>query len=235
MPLIAGLALGTPNVASIGLAVGALATFFAHEPLLVLLGQRGARARAQDGARAAKRLKLLGTIAVVFGGVGLFFAPTIARLGALPPLLLACIVVWFVWRKEEKTTLGEVVAATALSGVGFPIALAEGVDLFRAALVWVVWAVAFALATVAVRAVIARAKHAGPLPIVTAYVALVGSIVASVGLALAGQLPMSVPIALVPFRKCWASACSSHPCIRSTCARWAGAWLRRASRRVGLS
>ncbi|MBK9260353.1 MAG: hypothetical protein IPM54_11015 [Polyangiaceae bacterium] len=83
--------------------------------------------------------------------------------------------------------------------MGFPIALAEGVDLFRAALVWVVWAVAFALATVAVRAVIARAKHAGPLPIVTAYVALVGSIVASVGLALAGQLPMSVPIALVPF------------------------------------
>lgn len=197
--LVAGLALAVPNVAAVGIAVGALATFFAHEPLLVLLGQRGAKARERDGERAAKRLRLLITIALVFGGAGLFFAPTIARIGAVPPALLACVVVWFVWRKEEKTAVGEIVAATALSGVGFPIALAEGVDIFRAGLVWFVWVIAFALATFSVRAVIARAKHEGPGSIVTAYVALIGSIVTSVGLALADSLPLSVPIALAPF------------------------------------
>jgi hypothetical protein len=199
VPLVAGLALAKPNLAAVGLAIGAIAAFFAHEPLLVLLGQRGTKARTQDGARAAKRLQLLGVIALVFGGAGLFFAPTIARLGAVPPLLLTCLVVWFVWRKEEKTTLGEIIAAMALSGVGFPVALAEGVDLLRAGLVWIIWTVAFALTTLAVRAVIARAKRAGTHLLVGAYVAIVGSIITSVGLAIMGTVPMSVPIALAPF------------------------------------
>jgi hypothetical protein len=199
VPLVASLALAKPNLAAVGLAIGAIAAFFAHEPLLVLLGQRGTRARTQDGARAARRLQLLGMIALVFGGAGLFFAPTIARLGAVPPLLLTSIVVWFVWRKEEKTTAGEITAAMALSGVGFPIALAEGVDLFRAGLVWVIWTIAFGISTLAVRAVIARAKRAGTQLIVASYVAIAASIITSVGLALTDTVPTSVPIALVPF------------------------------------
>lgn len=199
VPLVASLALGTPNVAAVGLAIGAVATFFAHEPLLILLGQRGTKARTQDGPRAAKRLQLLGAIAAVAGGVGLLLAPTIARLAVVPPVLLGCVVVWFVWRKEEKTTLGEVIAAAALSGVGFPIAIAEGIDVFRAALVWFVWTIAFAVATCCVRAVIARAKDAGPGPMVLAYVVTIGAILSSVGCALTDQLPMAVPIALAPF------------------------------------
>jgi hypothetical protein len=199
VPVVVSLALGTPNVAAFGIAIGAFATFFAHEPLLVLLGQRGAKARALDGPRAAKRLLLLGTIAVVCGGGGLFWAPTIARVGALPAVLLGCVVGGFVWRKEEKTTLGEVVAATALSGAGFPIALAEGIDVFRAALVWFVWTVAFCIATFCVRAVIARAKRSSPTLIISAYVVTITSIVASIGLAVVDQLPIAVPIALAPF------------------------------------
>jgi hypothetical protein len=50
-----------------------------------------------------------------------------------------------------------------------------------------------------VRGVIARAKHAGPAPIVLAYVVTIMSIVSSVGLALVDQLPIAVPIALAPF------------------------------------
>ena len=199
VPVVASLALGTPNVAAFGLAIGAFATFFAHEPLLVLLGQRGAKARVHDGPRAAKRLLLLGTIAAVCGGGGLFWAPTIARFGALPPVLLGCVVVGFVWRKEEKTTLGEVIAAMALSGAGFPIALAEGIDVFRAGLVWFVWTIAFCIATFSVRAVIARAKRSSPSLIIAAYVVTIVSIVASFGLAVVDKLPIAVPIALVPF------------------------------------
>jgi hypothetical protein len=199
VPLVASLALGTPNVAAVGLAIGAVATFFAHEPLLILLGQRGTKARTQDGPRAAMRLLVLGAIAAVGGGVGLLLAPTIARLAVVPPVLLGCVVVWFVWRKEEKTTLGEVIAAATLSGVGFPVAIALGIDVIRAALVWFVWTVAFAVATFCVRGVIARAKNAGRLPIVSAYVTTLLAIVSSVGLALTHQLPIAVPIALVPF------------------------------------
>ncbi len=199
VPIVASLALGTPNIAAFGLAIGAFATFFAHEPLLVLLGQRGVKARVHDGPRAAKRLQVLGTIAVVCGGGGLVCAPTIARFGALPPLLLGFIVAGFVWRKEEKTTLGEVVAATALSGAGFPIALAEGIDVVRAALVWFVWTIAFCIATFSVRAVIARAKRSNRSLVIAAYVVTIVSIVASIGLAVVDQLPIAVPIALAPF------------------------------------
>ena len=163
------------------------------------LGQRGSKARTQDGPRAAKRLRILAAFALVGGGAGLICAPTIARLGAFPPMLLGIVVGWFVWRKEEKTTLGEVVAAAALSGAGFPIALAEGLAISQAALIWFVWTIAFGIATVCVRAVIARAKDAGPEPVVLAYVVTIGTILSSVGLALLGQLPMGVAVALAPF------------------------------------
>jgi YwiC-like protein len=199
VPLVASLALARPNVASIGLALGAIATFLAHEPLLVLLGQRGNKARVQDGPRAAKRLRILGLFAVVGGLGGLVLAPTIARLGALPPLLLGALVAWFVWRKEEKTTFGEIIAATALSGVGFPIALAEGIDLVRAAFVWLVWTIAFTIATFSVRAVIARAKHGDQKLAFAAYVVTIASTLITVGLSYVNKLPKAVPIAVAPF------------------------------------
>lgn len=199
VPLVASLALSAPNLASIGLAVGAVATFLAHEPLLILLGQRGTKARSQDGPRAAKRLRLLGLFAVVGGLGGLVSAPTIARFGALPPLLLGSVVVWFVWRKEEKTTLGEIIAATALSGVGFPVALAQGVDIFRAGIIWLVWTIAFTIATFSVRAVIARAKHADRSLTYAAYVVTILSTAISVALSSFDKVPTAFPIALLPF------------------------------------
>lgn len=199
VPLVAGLALATPTLTALGLAIGAVATFLAHEPLLILIGQRGARARRHDGPRAAKRLRILAGIAILCGGLGLVGAPTIVRIGAIPPIVLGVVVGWFVWRKEEKTTLGEVVAAMALSGAAFPVALASGIDVFDAALVWFVWTISFGIATVSVRAVIARAKDEGPLPVMLAYVVTVGALVSSVGLALIHQLPSAVAIALLPF------------------------------------
>lgn len=199
VPLVASLALSTPNVASIGLAIGAVATFLAHEPLLILLGQRGTKARTQDGPRAARRLQLLALLAVVGGLGGLVGAPKIARIGALPPLLLGSVVVWFVWRKEEKTTLGEIIAATALSGVGFPVALARGIDVFRAGIIWLVWTIAFTIATFSVRAVIARAKHDDRRLAFLAYVVTIFSVAISVAAAYFDKAPIAFPIALLPF------------------------------------
>lgn len=199
VPLVASLALGTPNVVALGLAIGAVATFFAHEPLLILLGQRGTKARTHDGPRAAKRLQRLTAIALVAGGLALVSAPTIVLIAVVPPMLLGCLVMWFVWRKEEKTALGEISAATALSGVGLPIAIAGGITLLDALLVWFVWTTAFTIATVCVRAVIARAKDLGPLPMVSAYVTTISALGTSIGLAYADQIPNTVPIALLPF------------------------------------
>lgn len=199
LPLVAGLALGRPGIAAFGLTIAWVAAFLAHEPLLVLLGQRGKKARAQDGARAAGRLAVLACVLVLAGVVGLLFAPPAARLGLVPPALLGLVVMAFVWRKEEKTTAGEIVAAAALSGAGFPVALAGGVAVLPAAVAWIVWATAFLMSTLAVRAVIARAKHEGSALLVAAYVATIGLGAASVALALRGVLPLGAPIALAPF------------------------------------
>ncbi|MBK8937310.1 MAG: YwiC-like family protein [Polyangiaceae bacterium] len=49
-----------PSFGGAALAVAATAMFLAHEPALVLLGQRGARARAELGAAARSRLTVLG-------------------------------------------------------------------------------------------------------------------------------------------------------------------------------
>ncbi|MDI1444572.1 YwiC-like family protein [Polyangium sp. 6x1] len=199
MPLVAALALGRPGMAAFGLTIAWVAAFLAHEPVLVLLGQRGKKARAQDGPRAARRLAWLGAAMALFGGVFLVLAPPPARLALVPPVVLGLVVMAFVWRKEEKTAAGEIIAAAALSGAGFPVALAGGAPMSSAALAWGVWTTAFLVSTLAVRAVIARAKHEGMAPLVAAYVATIGFGAASVILVLRGVLPNAVPIALAPF------------------------------------
>ena len=199
LPLLGGLALGRPGIVAVGLAIAWLAAFFAHEPLLVVLGQRGKRALAQDGPRAARRLAVLGSVAALAGGVAVGFASSDVRLAIVPPALLGVAVLGFVWRKEEKTAVGEIVAAAALSGAGFPVALAGGVALFPAAVTWLVWATAFLLSTLAVRAVIERARREGSATRAAAYIATTGAAAAGVLLASRGVLPPAAPIALAPF------------------------------------
>ncbi|UQA63749.1 YwiC-like family protein [Polyangium aurulentum] len=199
MPLVCGLALGAPSLSGVALAAGAFAAFFAHEPLLVVLGQRGRRARVEDGPRAMRRLALLGGVAIVLGALGLALAPQDARIAALPPIVLTLGVVWLVWRKEEKTTAGEAIAATALSGAAMPVALACGASWAQAGLAWLAWSLSFLLATLGVRGVIARNKHQGRqlsnLAIVTSIVVMAGA----VGLWAGGKLPAAVPLGVAPF------------------------------------
>src|SRR4051812_49522750 len=67
-PLVTALAVGRPRVVAWLLAASAVGAFLAHEPLLVLLGQRGARAaRAQRGQAA---IWFGGTAVAAAGGGG---------------------------------------------------------------------------------------------------------------------------------------------------------------------
>jgi len=199
VPLVAGLLLGRPSLSALGFAIGAMALFFAHEPLLVALGQRGARARREDGPRALRRFGWLSAAALVFGGAGFVLAENAARLAGLGPMVPFAVVVALVFREQEKTPLGEVLAAAALSGAGFPVAVAGGVDLARAATAWGVWTAAFMMSTLAVHAVLARSKRLG-LGMLAASVGtsvfLLGS---SLALAARGALPWAAPLSLAPF------------------------------------
>jgi len=199
MPLVCGLALGTPSLPGVALAAGAFAAFFAHEPLLVVLGQRGRRARVEDGPRALRRLALLGGAAILLGALGLVLAPQDARTAAVIPLSLTLGLVGLVLRKQEKTTAGEAIAATALSSAAMPVALACGASWTQAGLAWLAWSLSFLLATLGVRGVIARNKHQGRLLSNIAIVTAIAVMGATAGLWFAGSLPAAVPLGVAPF------------------------------------
>ena len=66
-PLVTAAAMGRPTLAAVALIITATAIFLSHEPLLVLAGSRGPRARRDDGARARRWLTAVATIALIAG------------------------------------------------------------------------------------------------------------------------------------------------------------------------
>lgn len=199
-PLATALALGRPGLASAALAVAAGLAFVAHEPLLVLLGQRGARARREDRPRARRALAALGLGAAACAAAGLALAPPAARLALALPAALAGAVGALVLLHREKTLAGELVVAAALSSAGLPVALAGGVPLPRAAAAWVAWVLALAAATLGVRVVLARGRAKGGRTAGGAAHAAATVLLVAAGFALAARLgvPAGAAWALLP-------------------------------------
>jgi YwiC-like protein len=161
MPLLTALAIGRPGLAPTALAAAVVLAFIAHEPLLVLLGQRGRRVAEEEGPRARRWLASTGGLAAVTGALGIALAPAAARLALALPAALALVVALLVWRRLEKTTLGEIVVAAALASAGWAVALAghaPAEDALAAALAWIL---AFAAATLGVRVILLRARSKG--------------------------------------------------------------------------
>ncbi len=158
MPLLTALLLGIPSIASLGLVVATVAGFLLHEPVLLLLGARGSRAKRELGPRAKRRVMWLAGAALVAGSISLALSDHPVWLACLVPLGSLVVLSPFVLLGREKTTLGELVAALALSTAGLPVAVSAGVSWSRAALVFSVWWVALAASTVSVRAVISRGR-----------------------------------------------------------------------------
>lgn len=158
MPLVAALLLGVPSVASVALVVATLAGFLLHEPVLVLLGARGMRAKRDLGARARRRAVELALLALASGSASLMLGDHRLRLACLLPLGWLLVLTPFVLLRREKTMLGELIAAAALSAAGLPVAVSAGVHWARAALIWAVWWIALAASTVSVRSVISRGR-----------------------------------------------------------------------------
>lgn len=157
-PLLASLVAFGVSFAAALLALAACVAFVANEPLLVALGHRGKRAKAEHGERAARRLAVLSIIALLAGGAGLVLSPpslVAAALVAVPALAL----LGFAWRRKERTFAGELVAAIALTGAAAPVAVASGASLDAALGAWAAWAAGYAFTVVAVHRVLARRRR----------------------------------------------------------------------------
>ncbi len=196
LPLAAALAMAKPTPAAMALTAAGGLAFFAHEPLLIMLGHRGPKAKREDGARAKKRLVALGGAAAVAGAAGALLAPSLARASLIVPVALASIVMLFIVRRAEKTLTGEVVAATALASAALPVALASGVRPAIAMGALVAWSAAFSASTFAVRAVIAHAREAVPFALRIAGPIIV--LITSVAAGRADLVPLSAALAALP-------------------------------------
>jgi len=199
-PLATALILGGPDPAALSLTVAIIAAFLIHEPVMILTGGRGGRAQREEGGRARRRGTALAAIAVVAGVLGLWLSPTAARLSALAPAVLAAALAPLTLSRREKTTAGELLVAMALPSTMIPVAIAAGVDPRTAFLAAGIWAVVFALGTLTVRAIIARAKkNVRPSwPPVLAPILSAMAIAAAPVLALSDAIPALAAIAIVP-------------------------------------
>jgi len=191
-PLLSALLIGQPSAGAYLLAAAAVAAFLAHESLLVVLGQRGARARREQGADARRSLALFGGFCAVTGTVSLFVLPRPALNVLLLPVVLALLVGAAVALHRERSTVGEMLVAVALTSLALPVALAGHVSRTNALTLFVVFAAVFVTATVAVRALIGRVtKAGGPPPLLAGALTLL----VVMGLAVAGFIGALAPVA----------------------------------------
>ena len=158
-PLATALAVGRPTPAALTLCAAAVCAFIAHEPLLVLLGQRGSRAHRDQQARAWRWFAVFGAIGIALGAFGIAVASPGARLALAPPAALAAVLVATIASRRERTLFGEVVSALTLASLSFPVARAGGSSVFAATACALAFAAGFTAATVCVHGVIAATRR----------------------------------------------------------------------------
>lgn len=210
MPLLTGLALARPGAAAWLFAAAAALAFLAHEPALVLLGGRGLRAQAGDGPLARRLLAALGLPALACGGAAAWLAPGPARLSLLVPALLGAVTVWLVRRRLEMTPGGEVVAGAAMASALLPVALAAGASAEAALTAFAAWSLSFAIAAIAVDAVMARGRPGVADPGRRDAVLAVGLWVLAAAAAAALGLPGALPLSLLPTAAFAVAVCLSR-------------------------
>ncbi len=204
-PIATALVLGDRALAAFAISVASAAAFVGHEAVLTLLGHRGARASRERRRRATGWLLACSAVVGALGTWSFERMATAARFSLLLPLVFALLLVPFIWSRREHSTAGEIVAAIGLSSCSVPAALAGGVASTRAVTSWLVFALSFVVATLAVRSIIARIRNAriasgDGVRFANRGAAWLAAGVIAISLVLAdrGWMPRAAPIALLP-------------------------------------
>lgn len=192
LPVATALVGGRPTASAVALTAAAVAVFCMHEPLLVVLGRRGARARVTDGTRAWRWLAVSAVAALGSAIIALPLSPVAVAI----PGLLGVVVALLIAYDLERTTWAETIVAWCLSSVSVPIAVASGWTLRNALGAAIAWAIGLSAATVAVRGILA-AKKKGVPPARTAALVVVLPALAG-ALAAAGAIPAWPVLASLP-------------------------------------
>jgi hypothetical protein len=202
-PLVTSLAIaGVTGQASL-LVVSIVALFVAHEPLLVLLGRRGPRARREQRSRALRWLVCAVAIAAVTGGIALQMVPPDVRRAMALPLVPGALLGVAIATGGERTTPGEMAAATTFALAAVPVGMAAGASWSTTMAVAVAFAVTFAAQTLGVRGVILAVRGGGNLRAArsarcAALAVAAVSVAALAGAAVVSILPWATVFAATP-------------------------------------
>lgn len=202
-PLIAAFVVAGVSAAGLLVASLVVAVFLAHEPALIVLGQRGPRAQRERRRLATVWLTCLVVVATAAAvGILLTLVPA-ARWSMVVPLAPAILLAGAAARGAEKSWLGEIATSLAGAGAAVPVLAAAGAPPTTAIAVAVPFALLFASSTLAVRAAILRVRGGGDpnAAAVSRWIALGLVVTASVAVTVAsavGVLPASVVFATAP-------------------------------------
>jgi hypothetical protein len=191
------------TVGSLLFVLAVIAGFIAHEPLLVVLGLRGPRAKREDGRTAMWWLALLVIVLAAAGLVSFRWMPAGHRWTVALPLVPSLYLFWAAISGHGKSTTAEVAVAIAFSLTAVPLCLFGGPSVATGVIIAIAFAANFVLATLAVRAVIVKVRGGGD-PRQAALIrrsvfVLSGVIAAALGVVAAVRALPAVPlISVVP-------------------------------------
>ena len=201
-PLLTSFAVAGATRPSLFAAGAAIGFFLAHEPLLVLLGQRGHRVRDAELRRAHWSLLATLGVATTLGLLAIDATAPAARWAFFVPIPALAALLYLTSTRREKTSAGESIIAMAFAATAIPVCAAAG-----SAAVGVAIAIAFALLfvdfTLAVRVIVLATRGGGNVRAVsvtrwTAFaVTLIGMVLAGAA-ARNGWLGWGAVAAIVP-------------------------------------
>lgn len=209
-PIVTSLAVVGVTAPALLITLAVVAGFLAHEPLLVLLGKRGARVRRDNRSGARWWFAVTTATAAAAGILAWRFAAADIRCSLMFPLLPAVCVAAAIPARREKSAAAEIAVALTFSSVATPLCLAAGAHARTAAVVGIVFALVFVADTLAVRSVILAARGGNTRAARSTRIAVL--LLAATG---CGALALCAAEALLP----WAALLASAPGLG------AAAWL----------
>jgi hypothetical protein len=173
--------------------------FWAHEPLLILIGRRGQAQLQRRGARALVLVCVLLPAATAAAIAVLLMPPPIPPAAFVPAMALAALASLLAARGGERSLAGELSAGLALVWASLPVALA-GASLAAAAAIGLtlMWSCAMAAGMLAVRGIIACAKRGSRAALRAAAQLAAAGLVAAFTVSSVGWAPLRYALGLIP-------------------------------------
>jgi YwiC-like protein len=187
LPLVTSLVVARASLPAVCIAIAVVCGFLAHEPLLLLLGGRGVRARQAMGSRA--RVWFVTTVISMLaaGAAGFWLTSAPARWSFVLPLVPAAWVGAGALSDHEKRASTEIAVALAFALTAFPMCVSAGLEVDTAASVALVFASVSVTGVLCVRALVLGRRGGGNRAAsrATRFALIVVAVVSALGMAIA--------------------------------------------------